>query len=102
MRKNSKILYSRANGVRYSNQWQQLEEQVIFLLLLLLLLHHVRLGHLTCSIVVYNSQTRPMDPLGQCSKSNIYQDYVHKVPVILHGYFQHEFHKLYSPPTSVT
>jgi hypothetical protein len=31
VRKNSKILYSTVNGVRYSNQWQQLEELEIFL-----------------------------------------------------------------------
>ena len=33
---------------------------------------------------------------------DLYQDYIHKVPVILHDDRQRESHKPYGPPTSVT
>jgi hypothetical protein len=32
----------------------------------------------------------------------VYQDYIHKVPIILHDNLQRESHKPYGPPTSVT
>jgi hypothetical protein len=32
----------------------------------------------------------------------LYQDYIHKVPVVLHDNLQREYHQHYGPPTSVT
>jgi len=32
----------------------------------------------------------------------VWKDYIHKVPVILHGNLQRESHRLYDPPTLVT
>ena len=32
----------------------------------------------------------------------VHQDYIHKMPLVLHDNLQHESHKPYGPPTTVT